>query len=226
MGFAAILKFLLVLILPLLILLMSLNLAGFEQSFYNKKFSEYKVQENVPDAMQLHESIINFVKGKNNTLPNELMQREKEHLLDVRNLASISKTALYILIGLFMLLLISAALVLKVNNKIINFAGNVLIFGGLLAVAMAALLFLSIVSGFSAGFETFHKLFFEKGTYLFDPAKEIIVRLYPEQLFMDLGIRISAGALITSAAAIMLGLFLLLKSKKKKNKNRHNKIRL
>ncbi len=220
MRFITILKFLLILILPLLILLMSLNLVSFDESFYDKKFSEYKVQEDVPDAMSLHEKVMNFIKGNNNTLPNELTQREKEHLLDVKNLVHISTTALYIFIFLFILLLISSALILKVNNKIINFIGKVLIFGGFLTIVIAASLFLFIISDFSASFESFHKLFFEKGTYLFDPAKEIIVKIYPEQLFMDLGIRISTGVFITSLVVILFGLFLLLKSKKKKNKNR------
>src|SRR3989338_11000594 len=125
MRFITILKFLLILILPLLILFMSMNLASFDQSFYNKKFSEYKVREDVPDAMSFHEKIMNFIKGNNNTLPDELTQREKEHLLDVRNLVRISTIALYIFIILFVLLLISSALILKVNNKIINFIGKV-----------------------------------------------------------------------------------------------------
>ena len=219
MRFITVLKFLLVLILPLLILLMSMNLVSFDKSFYDKKFSEYKVREDVPDAMSLHEKVMNFIKGNNNTLPNELTQREKEHLLDIRNLVRISTIALYIFIILFVLLLISSALILKVNNRIINFIGKVLIFGGFLTIAIAASLFLFIISDFSTSFESFHKLFFEKGTYLFDPAKEIIVNIYPEQLFMDLGIRISAGVLITAAVIILFGLLLLLKSKKKKNKN-------
>lgn len=216
MRFAAILKILLILILPLLIFLMSLNLVGFDESFYNKKFSEYKVQEDVPDAMQLHEDIINFVKGRNDTLPGVLTQREKGHLSDVRNLVRISNAALYVLIGMFIFSLISAALVLKVKNKIINFAGKVLIFGGLLAVAIAASLFLIIISDFSANFESFHKLFFEKGTYLFDPAKEIVVRLYPEQLFMELGLRISKWVVISSVAVILLGMLLMLKPRRRK----------
>lgn len=220
MRFITILRFLLILILPLLILLMSMNLISFDQSFYDKKFSEYQVREDVPDAMSLHEKVMNFIKGRTNTLPNELTQREKEHLLDVRNLVRISTIALYIFIFLFILLFISSALILKVNNRVINFTGKVLIFGGFLTIAMAASLFLFIISDFSASFESFHKLFFEKGTYLFDPAKEIIVNLYPEQLFMDLGTRVLAGVFITAAVITLLGLFLLLKSKKKKNKNR------
>ncbi|MBI2656249.1 DUF1461 domain-containing protein [Candidatus Woesearchaeota archaeon] len=172
MKFVAISKILLVLILPFLIFLIALNFAGFDMAFYEKKFLEYKVQQEVPEASSLNEKIIDFLRGKNNELPNEFNEREKQHLWDVRKIVSASTIALYAFIALFILLLVIS----------------------------------------------FHRLFFEKGTYVFDPAKEMIVKLYPEQIFTDLGISISKWVILSSGAVILLGLFLSLKSKSKKNK--------
>src|SRR3989338_1164761 len=218
--FASIAKFLMILILPFLLFLLVLNFMSFDSSFYQKKFSEYNVQQNVPNAFSLHEKVMNLVGGKSNELPNEFNERERLHLLDVRNAVRISTLLLYALIALFILLIIASAFILKANNYITNFVSKVLFFGGVLTVALALVLFFLISSDFSSAFESFHMLLFEQGTYLFDPAKEMIVNLYPEQLFMDLGLRISKSVMLASAAIILIGAAMILKSKSKKNKNR------
>ena len=225
MKFLTLSRFLLVLILPLLIFLLALNFLGFDNLFYTEKFSEYNIQQNVPGADSLHEKVMNFINGKTDELPKEFDYREKQHLLDVRNLIKISTVILYTLIVLFLLLLVASSIILKANNYVINFVGKVLIFGGFLTVTLAALLFLFINSDFSTAFESFHQMLFEKGTYSFDPAKEIITNLYPEQLFMDLGLRISKWAVAGSVILVLLGAFLVFKSKKniKKHKSKFQK---
>lgn len=216
MKFLTLSKFLLVLILPFLLFLLALNFGALDNLFFKEKFSEYKVEQKIPQAVSLHEKVINFITGKNNELPNDFNEREKQHLWDVRNIIKISTILLYALIILFVLLLLISAFILKVNNFITNFVGKVLVFGGFLTIVLAAALFFLINSDFTAAFESFHKLFFQQGTYSFNPAKEIIVNLYPEQLFMDIGIRMSKWVIIASSAIILLGAFFILTSKKKK----------
>lgn len=218
MKFLTILKILLIFIVPFLLFLVVINIYGFDNPFYQQKFLEYGVQQDVLSAVSLHEKVINFIKERTDELPNEFNEKEKRHLWDVRNAVRIATILPYILIILFIILLIVSALILKVNNYVINFVGKVLVFGGFLTVLLAAILFFFISSDFSSSFESFHKLLFEKGTYIFDPAKEVIVRLYPEQLFMDLGIKISQRVVLASAVIILLGALLILKSKNKKNK--------
>ncbi|MDP3765282.1 MAG: DUF1461 domain-containing protein [Nanoarchaeota archaeon] len=218
MKFLTLSKVLMILILPFLLFLLVLNFVGFDNRFYQEKFSEYEIQQNVPEAVPLHEKVINFITGKNDKPPQEFNEREKQHLFDVRKAVRISTILLYILIILFVLLLIVSSFILKVNNYITSFVGKVLVFGGFLTVIMAVSLFLLINSDFSKTFESFHRLLFEKGTYTFDPAKEMIVKLYPEKLFMDLGLKISKWIILASAIVVLSGAFLILKSKSKKNK--------
>ena len=178
--FLKISKILLILILPFVLFLGVLSLVGFDEGFYQQKFSEYKVEKDAKNAVELHKKIINFITSKNNSAPNELNEKEQQHLFDVRNLIRISKIIFYVFVLLFVLLIIASAFMLKVNNYIVNFVGKVLLFGGLLTVVLAALLFFFISSDFSSAFESFHKLLFENGTYIFDPDKDTIIRLYPE----------------------------------------------
>lgn len=193
------------------------NFIGFDDAFYRQEFAELKVQQNLPKATSLHEQVINFLKGRSSQLPNEFNEREMQHLADVRDIIRFSTLALYAFVIVFALLLIHSLFMLKINNKIMNFVGIILIFGGLLTVALSITLFLFIKYDFSISFESFHLLLFEKGTYAFDPAKEIIVNLYPEQLFIDLGLRISKWIISASAIIISAGLLLLFTSKKNKN---------
>ncbi len=216
MKFLTLSKFLLILMVPFLLFLLVLNFGAFDSLFFREKFSEYKVEQKVPQAILLHEKVINFITGKNNELPNDFNDREKKHLWDVRNIVRISTILLYTLVILFVLLLLISASILKVNNFIANFAGKVLVFGGFLTIMLASALFFLINSDFSAAFESFHKLFFQQGTYSFDPAKEIIVNLYPEQLFMDIGIRISKWVVVASSVVMLLGALLIFKPKEKK----------
>ncbi|MBS3113600.1 DUF1461 domain-containing protein [Candidatus Woesearchaeota archaeon] len=225
MKFLTISKFLLIIILPFILFLLVLNFVGFDNSFYYQKFLEYGVQKDIPEAAQLHEKVINFITGKSNEIPSEFNEREGQHLADVREIVRISTAIMYIFIILFVLLMIASVFVLKVNIYIINFVGKIFVFGGILTIILAAILFFFINSGFSSTFESFHMLFFKKNTYTFDPLKEIIVRLYPEQLFMDLGAKISKWVILGSAAVIITGIFLILKPKAKRiktNKKPHS----
>ena len=219
MKFLTISKIFLIFIFPFVLVLLALDFASFDESFYKEKFSEYGIEKNISDAVLLHEKVISFVTGESIGLPIEFNEREKQHLLDVRKLVNIFKIALYICIISFFSLIFISLKILKSKKKITNFIGNVFLFGGLLTILLAGILFFLIISDFSNTFESFHNLFFEKGTYVFNPANEIIVRIYPEQLFMDLGIRISKAVIFASLIITIIGIFLIYSSKNKKNKN-------
>ena len=218
MKFLPISKLLLIAIFPFLIFLIGFNLAGFDSSFFKGKFSEYGISKKIPKAEFLHQSVMEFIKGSNDELPEQFNEREKEHLLDVKAIASVLMIILYSLAVLFLALLVASGFFLRINGSILNFTGKILVFGGILAILLGGILFVSIKSDFQTTFESFHKLFFEKDTYMFDPESEIIVNLYPEEIFMDLGARISQNVLAISLASIFLGLLLLPKSKKNKKK--------
>ena len=218
MEYSNLLKILMIVFLPLLIFLLVSKFAVFDDSFYKEKFLQYNVRQNVLNGASLHYKVINFVQGKSNDLPNEFNEREKQHLQDVRKVISTSKIILYALLVLFTAVLLVSAFKLKFNYYMMNFAGRVMLFGGLLTIMIAASLFLLVTFNFSSAFESFHRLFFKSGTYTFDPAKELIVNLYPERLFMDLGIKISEWVVVDAIVITLLGVFLLLNSKNKKNK--------
>ena len=213
MRFITFSRFFLILSFPLLIFLVVSNFASFDRNFYKKEFSNLNVLQNVPNAPVLHEKVINFIHGKNSELPSAFNYREKQHLQDVRKVVLVSRNLLFnLIIASLMLLLISASSIKKIYLK--DFIGRVLVFGALLTLTLAGILFLLISSNFSSTFEAFHELFFKRGTFMFDPSSELIVNLYPEQLFMDLGIKISIYIVILSVVIMLAGICLLYKKQK------------
>jgi len=226
MEFLKVFKFSMIVILPFLAFLLVFDYAAFDINFYREKFAEYKVYDAVPQADTLNANVIDFITGKKDNLPENFNERERQHLSDVRKAIGISGIVLYASVFLFVFLLAGSALILKNKDYLIKFVGKVFVFGGFFTLAIAGLLFFSIISDFSSAFESFHQLFFEKGTYLFDPSSEMIVRLYPEQVFMDLGLDIAKGVVFSSAGLILLGALMISIAKNKKNKNTISKSRI
>ncbi len=216
MRYITLFNIVLIILLPLLLFLLVFYFTAFDDSFYQEKFLQYEVNKNVPDAIQLHYKVIDFVLGKGIGLPKQFNEREIKHLWDVRNAISKSKILLRALLISFILLLILSAYLLKSKDRFIKFLSGILFFGGLLTIIIAAFLFLFIKSNFSPTFETFHMVLFKSGTYTFDPAREMIVNLYPEGLFMDLGIRILILVITAAVVIILVGAVLILKNKKNK----------
>jgi integral membrane protein (TIGR01906 family) len=221
MGFLSISKAVLVLIIPFLIFLGAANLIAFDKQYYARKMPEYWT--GIPDANFLNEKTIDFIAGKSDDLPDAYNGRERQHLQDVRNAVKISRAMLYAFALLSISLVLASKFILKSGSHMANFTGKALAYGGILTAMLAGLLLVLISLDFASAFESFHKLFFRQGTYTFDPAKELIVNLYPEQIFMDIGLKILKWALLLSAFLATLGVFLIFKSKSKKNKNKQTK---
>ena len=203
-------KIFLIILLPLIIVLLALKLTIFDDRFYEQKFLEYGVKERINNTSSIHGEVIKFISGESNYLPKNFNEREKSHLSDVRKIIHHFTILLYSLMLLFVILLIvSIRITLKFNNSMGCFVGKIMFFGGTLTIVISLILLLVINSDFSSFFSLFHKSLFEEGTYLFDPSKEIIVNLYPQQLFLDIGIIASRNIFIVSLITALVGAFTL-----------------
>ena len=220
MKLATIPEILIIITVPVLLFLCAFNYYAFNPGFYKEKFSQYKVYDDFPAADSINSKVIGFITGKDDVLPEIFNQRERQHLSDVRKAIGVSRTVFYSSIAAFALLLFVVGLILKDKVQIIELFGRIMLFGGLLTLALSGLLLFAIASDFSGSFESFHQLLFKSGTYSFDPSTEIIVRLYPEQLFMDIGSSISKAVIFSSSALVILGGLALFKNKKNKNTER------
>ena len=131
-------KILFIITIILLITLLSFSLIVFNLNFYEKKFEKYKVYNNLGkekvDSLTIE--LIDYLKGKSELKSKIFSEKEKLHLLDVKNLIRKSFLFFYFVLISFILLL-SYSLCKKDKN-----IGNYFIFGGLLAFLLTLIVLL------------------------------------------------------------------------------------
>ncbi|MAH01802.1 MAG: DUF1461 domain-containing protein [Candidatus Woesearchaeota archaeon] len=219
--FTLIVSILMVLAVPFIIYGFNFNSVAFDEDYYKKEFSKYNVYGNLEnyDIEKINSDVLNYLKNeKNNELiKNEFFnEREKIHLLDVKNLIqtifTIFNISIILFLSLFILLVLLLSRELKIPRtpKIFDFCANfnfkkitkklliILVIGSLLTLLDAVIFFILSNFNFNFIFDLFHKTFFSFGTYTFNPDYEIIVVLYPQNLFFDFLVKIIFNTILSS----------------------------
>ncbi len=209
MGFTSFTKFFLVILFPLALFLSVAYFVGFDYSFYEGKFNDYDIYSRVENADLINTKTLEFLNGRSEKIPDDYNEREKHHLWDVRELVAYLKYFLYFVIALFIVFLIYTGIRLKIKGFILGFFGKIFFYGGILTLAISLFALLLISLNFDLSFEIFHRIFFDKGSYMFDPSNEMIVNLYPEDLFRDIGLNISLWVVIFSVISAFAGFLLI-----------------
>ena len=201
---------LLVFLIPIILLIFNFNNVVFNGDFYKKEFSKYNVYSNLAqyDVEKINKEVLFYLKnGKNQEIiANDFFNaREKQHLLDVRNL--IAKLFFAYHISIFLFLSSFLALCLHFNfkfRKIIEKFLLALLSGNFFVLVAGILLFFLWNSNFYFIFGALHETFFPAGTYSFNPGFEKIVVLYPENLFFDALSEILLQTILSSIIIIFL----------------------
>lgn len=208
-----------------LVLLMSLPVAftifyisfsstAFDMEFYGKEFERYDVYGQLEghDVDGINADVIGYISGKNNELDDMgfFSQRETLHLKDVRELIGKINRAAAISFAIFLISMILASSLLNFGRK--KTAEKILLaifVGSTIALIAALVLIISSTANFGSAFGAFHGIFFEAGTYSFDPQNEKIVVIYPEGLFFDALAAIMIKTIFSSAIFIIMSFWLL-----------------
>ena len=164
-------------ILPLFILLLSINLLIFNNNFYEKESNNLTISNN----------IIDYFKG-NELNQDYISEKEVSHMNDVRNLVWIS---LIILISLLILIIF-----LKKSPKEVFYAGIISL--------MLTMLLILIFFSFSSSFIYFHKIFFTNNNWLL-PASSTLIQTFPESFFQNATKQIILYNIILSLFALIIG---------------------
>lgn len=139
-------------------------------------------------------------------------ERDKAHMVDVRELINSAFIFYYILI----ILIIICFLLLYLFDKK-EFVKNIsksFIAAGFVTLSLA--LFAYILKGaFSSIFTGFHKLFFTNELWLLNPETDKLINIFPEQFFFDITALILYRALISAVVLVIIGvaLYYLLKKR-------------
>jgi integral membrane protein (TIGR01906 family) len=183
----------LIILSPLFLLSMSVFSIVFDQSHYSPLFEKFGVYGTVRNADELNIHVLDYLAGNEGTLPEAFNEREKGHMEDVKDVFGFLKRVLVA----FPLLVVAAAFKWGKTKKIM--VAKSIMAGSLISLILFALLLPFIAFAFSSSFNAFHGIFFEEGSYLFDPATDVLVQLYPEELFFAFAQKIALFAVLLSA---------------------------
>lgn len=218
--FLLIISILMVLIVPVVIYGFNFNSVAFDEDFYKKEFSKYNVYDNLKnyDIEKINDDVLNYLKYEknDNLIKNDFFnEREKAHLLDVKNLIQKFFLIYYISIILFLVLLILLIVLFNFNfKKITKKLFIILLLGSSLTLIDAVLFFILSNFNFDFIFNIFHKTFFSFGTYIFNPEFENIVVLYPKNLFFDMLIKIIINIILISTIILFFALYFIFSEKR------------
>jgi integral membrane protein (TIGR01906 family) len=207
------------------VVLTSIEIPTFTRSFYSKEYDKYHISEQIhvtkSDLMAVTEKLLNYMGGRDSDLVIETTvagrkreffnQKEKDHMVDVKNLFAFvfwarniallifcfSLILLYILYRLtrrsFLLSAVSEEKRMLARAYQIVFAAFVII---------SAILIFFIVGDFDHAFTVFHELFFDNSLWILDPKTDLLVNIVPTGFFIDIAIRIAA--VLTSLSTLIL----------------------
>jgi len=147
---------LMVLLVPVIISLYNFNSVVFDKNLYKKEFLRYNVYMHLDkyDIENVNSDVLTYLKNKKNNALTEngfFNEREKTHLLDVKNLIGAILAMYHISIILFFLLFIALIFLLNFNFKKIAKISSVILFLGSILTLLVAVLFF-VLSKFNFDF--------------------------------------------------------------------------
>src|SRR3989338_4521844 len=154
-------------IIPILIILLSINLMIFNLEFYKQEMPKYTLYENQVT------NLLEYFKG--NTLNTEYYsEKEISHLDDVRKLIWTS----WVCIVIFILpILYSFSKNRKENLR------KQIVKGGVYSLLLISIFSLTLTS-FSSSFITFHEILFTNNNWLL-PESSTLIQMFPEEFFLQ-----------------------------------------
>ena len=149
-------------------------------------------------------NVVDYLKN-NAELSSEFNNREISHMKNVKsltyNIMAVYVITLVILVALMLLTFFYN------RKRFKEFLSIMLVYVGVFSVALLLFVLIMAILNFDLLFDVFHKIFFEKGTYLFSES-DLLIRLFPRKFFYDISFLIFSTALISSVAVVLIGLII------------------
>jgi integral membrane protein (TIGR01906 family) len=210
-------------------MLLSVNCLAFNKSFYMHEFQKYGAGEEVglsnAELSRVANGMTKYFSGASKTLQiyvtfdNETEPRafytqdELLHMRDARVLFITAQVLSYTLTVVGLLILLGLYLLCKRQKKSFK---KVFAFGALWGSAaflvLAVIVSIAALIDFDKAFTAFHKMFFPQGNWAFDYYSNMI-RVLPENLFMDSVAIIASTGLFITLSFLVGGLVLTLNKK-------------
>ena len=201
----------------IVILCFSVEIPTFSKSFYSSEYDKYRIpaQIQVPkdDLMLVTGKLLAYMKGQSPDLVIEaniageyhefFNSREKDHMVDVRNLIlggmTIRNYALAVIVASIIITYIFRIKFIRILIKSIKH-----VFVGFLIIITLLITF--VVLNFEKAFTIFHELFFNNDLWILNPDTDLLVNIVPLGFFMDISAVLSVIFVILCLATITISI--------------------
>lgn len=209
---------------PLAILLSCINIVTFDLNHYIKQYEKYDVPdktgiskselliatENLLDYMRDKRNDLDFKSIINNKEEEFFSERDKLHMIDVKNIFKFIK----LIRNITVLILVALGIFYRLNKNIkINKSKCLMLSSFFGALPFIILIFL-INLNFSKYFMAFHEIFFNNDLWLLDPEVDRLVNIFPEEFFAYTAIKILSCYFVLLGIILIAGVFIRLKERK------------
>jgi integral membrane protein (TIGR01906 family) len=226
-----ILAILFVVLMPVVLLLTSVQIVAYDRDYYRDEYIKYGIPEyigmDMNELMSSTEQLLLYLEGKRDNLDFKasfrsgeeefFSQRDKQHMVDVKGLfvkGKLIRDLSFLYIIVFMVLHFRKKDYISQLRSLAGYGKWIAAAGTIPVIILIILMNLD----FYKYFTIFHEIFFTNDLWLLNPASDRLVNILPEELFTDMAFRISY-LYIAGMAEILIGSLLLLKFTGRK----HNK---
>jgi len=195
----------------------NLKAVTFDKELYETKYREFDIYSRFSEDTDLEAEtgiLLEYLEHGEGEIETDFFnEKEKTHLVEVRHLFKIANIALNTaviisIISLFLLLIAIryfSAYLKQPPEYLKKILSNLLIGIGIVVDGIA-LVFALIALTFSSSFIKFHELFFKTDTWLLDPATDNLIRMFPQQFFFDMFVRIIMLSVIFATILLIIGI--------------------
>ncbi|WP_432402656.1 TIGR01906 family membrane protein [Wukongibacter sp. M2B1] len=215
-------KILFIIFLPIVTLFTILQYYSYNQDFYMNEFEKYNISKvttmSEEDLSRVSEKLISYLKLEYEDLDIKAVingeyqevfgQREKQHMVDVKELFSKGKRLRNTGLCISLLAFVTILLVSKSRKRDIYKA---LLWSGIVSLLLMLILYILLSIDFYKYFTYFHEIFFTNDLWLLNPKTEVLIQMLPLEFFIDISIRIIGWFLGISIAMVILPLIKLKK---------------
>lgn len=197
--------------LTLWVFLTALFSVGLNDEIYNLAQMRSGVTEEsssvtAEDRLALNRDVVQYLSGRSESIEG-LSERAQLHMQDVRALLKRVRNGMHVLMGLTLVFAVLSEKT-RLPQTFVRTAGGV--------IAGCAVFGFFAATRFRGMFESFHRLFFDNDLWLLNPAEDALIRVMPEEFFMNmaLGMGISAVLRCLLACAVLYTVRLVLKGRR------------
>lgn len=200
-------------------LTMSINIVTKDKNYYYKYSEKNNIAEyagvDSDKLKKMYSNLIDYIyKGDQNLINTDFNKREVSHMVDVNKLYNINIIATYVAAISLIAYIVYLCFAYKKKRSIyreLKFIRKIFL------TILFAMIILSIIISidFDSAFIKFHHLFFNNDLWLLDPRTDIMIRMLPQDFFMNMAIRIGLY-FVRFLALIYIILTILIRNNKEK----------